>query len=57
MPLTLANSENDIAIKYDPSLTFVSEIYEQMMTEIDPAYLISPEKLELVPLTIFSFFF
>ncbi len=51
MPLTLANSENDLAIKYDPSLTFVSEIYEQMITEIDPAYLIPPENLELVSLT------
>ncbi len=51
MPLTLANSENDLAIKYDPSLTFVSKIYEQMITEIDPAYLIPPENLELVSLT------
>lgn len=51
MPLTLANSENDLAIKYDPTLTFVAEIYEQMVTQIDPAYLIPPEKLELVPLT------
>jgi hypothetical protein len=51
MPLTLASSENDLAIKYDPTLTFVAEIYEQMVTQIDPAYLIPPEKLELRPLT------
>lgn len=51
MPLTLANSKNDLSMKYDPTLTFIAEIYEQMVTQIDPAYLIPPEKLELVPLT------
>jgi len=51
MPLTLANSENDLAMKYDPTLTFIAEIYEQMVTQIDPAFLIPPEKLELAPLT------
>ncbi len=51
MPLTLADSENDLAMKYDPALTFIAEIYEQMVTQIDPAYLIPPEKLELAPLT------
>ncbi len=51
MPLTLASSENDLAMKYDPTLTFIAEIYEQMVTQIDPAYLIPPEELELVPLT------
>jgi hypothetical protein len=51
MPLILADSENDLAMKYDPTLTFIAEIYEQMVTQIDPAYLIPPGKLELVPLT------
>jgi len=51
MPLTLASSENDLAMKYDPTLAFIAEIYEQMVMQIDPAYLIPPEKLELVPLT------
>ena len=51
MPLTLASSENDLAMKYDPALAFIVEIYEQMVTQIDPAYLIPPEELELVPLT------
>ena len=51
MPLTLASSENDLTMKYDPTLTFIAEIYEQMVTQIDPAYLIPPEELELVPLT------
>jgi hypothetical protein len=51
MPLTLADNENDLAMKYDPILTFIAEIYEQMVTQIDPAYLIPPEKLELAPLT------
>ncbi len=51
MPLTLASSENDLAMKYDPTLTFIAEIYEQMVMQIDPAYLIPPEKLELAPLT------
>ncbi len=51
MPLTLANSENDLAMKHDPTLTFIAEIFEQMVTQIDPAYLIPPEKLELAPLT------
>ena len=48
MPLTLTNSENDLAMKYDPTLTFIAEIYEQMVTQIDPAYLIPPEKLDSV---------
>jgi hypothetical protein len=51
MPLTLTDNENDLAMKYDPTLTFIAEIYEQMVTQIDPAYLIPPEKLELAPLT------
>jgi len=51
MPLTLTNSENDLALKHDSTLTFIAEIYEQMVTQIDPAYLIPPEKLELAPLT------
>ncbi|MGR3293387.1 MAG: hypothetical protein ACUZ9M_05135 [Candidatus Scalindua sp.] len=38
-------------MKYDPTLTFIAEIYEQMVTQIDTAYLIPPEKLELAPLT------
>jgi hypothetical protein len=38
-------------MKHDPTLTCIAEIYEQMVTQIDPAYLIPPEKLELAPLT------
>ncbi len=32
-------------------LTYISTIFEQMVKQIDPAYLIHPEKLELAPLT------
>jgi len=51
MPLTLASSENDLAVKCDSTLTFIADIYEQMVMQIDPVYLIPPEELELVPLT------
>jgi hypothetical protein len=51
MPLTLANSKNDLSMKYDSTLTFIAEIYEQMVTQIDTDYLIPPEKLKLAPLT------
>ena len=38
-------------MKNEPLLTYITKIYEQMVKQIDPAYLIPPEKLELAPLT------
>ena len=38
-------------MKYDPALSFIAKIYEQMVKQIDPACLIPPDKLELAPLT------
>ncbi len=32
-------------------LAYIAEIHEQMVKQIDPAYLIPPDKLELAPLT------
>jgi hypothetical protein len=38
-------------MKYDPALSFIAKIYEQMVKQkIDPACLISPDKLNLTPL-------
>ncbi len=38
-------------MKNNNPLAFIAKIYEQMVKQIDPAYLIHPEKMELVPLT------
>ena len=36
---------------HEQPLDFISKIYEQMVTQIDPVYLISPDELEVVPFT------
>jgi hypothetical protein len=38
-------------MKNEPQLTYIAKIYEQMVKQIDPSYLILPEELELAPLT------
>lgn len=38
-------------MKHEQPKSYISKIHEQMVKQIDPSYLISPEKLELVPLT------
>ncbi len=38
-------------MKHDNPLAFLATIYEQMVKQIDPAYLIHPEKMKLAPLT------
>ena len=38
-------------MKNEQPFTFITTIYKEMVKQIDPSYLISPEKLEFVPLT------
>ena len=38
-------------MKNEQPFTFITNIYKEMVRQIDPAYLISPEKLEFEPLT------
>ena len=38
-------------MKHEQPISYITKIHEQMLKQIDPVYLISPEKLELVPLT------
>jgi hypothetical protein len=38
-------------MKHEQPFTFITNIYKEMVKQIDPAYLIPPEKLELAPLT------
>ncbi len=38
-------------MKNEQPLAYIAKIYEQMVKQIDPSYLIPPEKLELAPLT------
>ncbi len=51
MHLKTANIEKISTVKIEKPLAFIAKIYEQMVKQIDPAYLIPPEKLELAPLT------
>jgi hypothetical protein len=51
MPLKSESNEKVSAMKHEQPLTVVSNIYEQMVAQIDPAYLIYPEELEFGPLT------
>lgn len=51
MHLKSANIEKVSTVKVEKPLAFIAKIYEQMVKQIDPAFLISPENLELAPLT------
>ncbi len=51
MHLKPANMENVLTVKIEKPLAFIAKIYEQMVKQIDPVFLISPEKLKLAPLT------
>jgi hypothetical protein len=51
MSIKPANNKKAPAMKHEQQLTFIAGIYEQMVKQIDPAYLIHPEKLEFELLT------
>ncbi len=51
MHLKSANIEKNSTVMIEKPLTFIAKIHEQMVKQIDPAFLIPPEKLELAPLT------
>ncbi len=51
MSLKSDSNEKVSAMKHEQPLTIISNIYEQMVAQIDPAYLIHPEELEFGPLT------
>jgi hypothetical protein len=51
MSLKTDSNEKVAATKYEQPLTFIAGIYEEMVKQIDPAYLVHPEKLEFAPLT------
>jgi hypothetical protein len=51
MSIKPANSKKASAMKHEQQLTFITGIYGQMVKQIDPAFLVHPEKLEFAPLT------
>ncbi len=51
MHLKPDNIEKISTVEIEKPLAFIAKIHEQMVKQIDPAFLIPPEKLELAPLT------